>query len=164
MASRAQKKKAKTENQRKVFEFFVERFKSQEPFTKKQVGAVTNWQGKSFPTYWSKQFARFVVPAGGNLFRVSEGFRPLARWETFRQHVTQVRGSSDYTLSVRDSVLVFEFFMPLTNENHLRTALDALFYKDTIIRRLRATGVNKTARAFLGAERRIGRCVPSKIM
>jgi len=105
MASRAQKKKAKTENQRKVFEFFVERFKSQEPFTKKQVGAVTNWQGKSFPTYWSKQFARFVVPAGGNLFRVSEGFRPFARWETFRHHVTQVRGSSDYTLSVHDSVL-----------------------------------------------------------
>ena len=30
-------------------------------------------------------------------------------------------------------VLIFEFFMPLTNETHLRTALDALFYKDTIL-------------------------------
>jgi hypothetical protein len=37
-------------------------------------------------------------------------------------------------------VLVFEFFMPLTNQTHLRTALDALFYKDTILSRLRAIG------------------------
>jgi hypothetical protein len=28
--------------------------------------------------------------------------------------------------------------MPLTNETHLRNALDALFYKDTILTRLRA--------------------------
>jgi hypothetical protein len=35
-------------------------------------------------------------------------------------------------------VLIFEFFMPLSNEAHLRTTLDALFYKDTLLARLRA--------------------------
>jgi hypothetical protein len=39
-----------------VFEFFVECFKSQKTFSKQEVEAVTNWQGKSFSTYWSKQF------------------------------------------------------------------------------------------------------------
>src|SRR6266851_9177438 len=150
MASRAEE--GRTDNQRKVFEFLVEHFKSQEPFTKKELEAVTSWQRKSFPTYWSKQFKQFVLPAGGNLFRVSEGFRPFARWETFQQHVTQVRVSSDYTLSVHDSVLVFEFFMPLTNEPHLRTALDALFYKDTVLRRLRATGSTKLRAHFSGQD------------
>jgi hypothetical protein len=81
MASKAEE--SRTDNQRKVFDFFIERFKSQKPFTKKEVEAVTNWQGKSFPTYWSKQFKQFVVPAGGNVFRVSEAFRPFARWEAF---------------------------------------------------------------------------------
>jgi hypothetical protein len=147
MASKAEE--SRTDNQRKVFEFFIERFKSQKPFTKKEVEAVTNWQGKSFPTYWSKQFKQFVVPAGGNVFRVSEAFRPFARWEVFQQHVTQVRRvSSDYTLLVHDSVLIFEFFMPLTNETHLRNALDALFYKDTILARLRAIDLKTLRNQF----------------
>ena len=147
MAAKAEE--SKTENQRKIFEFFVEHFKSQKPFTKKELEEVTTWKGGSFPTYWSKQFKQFVVPDDGKLFRVREGFRPYARWETFQRHVTQVRGASDDTLSVHDSVLVFEFFMPLTNETPLRTALDALFYKDTVLRRLRATGSTKLREHFL---------------
>lgn len=70
MAPKAEEKR--TDNQRKVFDFFVERFKSQEPFTKKEVEAVTSWQGKSFLTHWSKQFKQFVVPAGGKSFRMTE--------------------------------------------------------------------------------------------
>jgi len=61
----------KTENQRKVFEFLADHFKSQEPFTKGELESVTTWQGASFSTYWSKQYKRFFVPAGGNSFRVS---------------------------------------------------------------------------------------------
>jgi hypothetical protein len=38
--------------------------------------------------------------------------------------------------------------MPLTNETHLRTALDALFYKDTILARLRAIDWARVAAIF----------------
>jgi hypothetical protein len=128
-----------TENQLRVFDFFVAHFKSQQPFKKADVEAETDWGGTTFGTYWSKQFKQFVVPAGNNSFRISDAFRPFAKWEAFQRHVTQVRSvSSDYTLLRHDAVLVFEFFMPLTNETHLRTALDALFYQDTIQSRLRA--------------------------
>jgi hypothetical protein len=140
-----------TENQRKVFDFFVAHFKSQEPFKKSDVEEQTDWSGSSFNTYWSKQFKQFVLPAGGNFFRVSDAFRPFAKWEAFQRHVTQVRRvSSDYTLFRHDAVLVFEFFMPLTNETHLRTALDALFYEDTIRSRLRAIGRSTLMAHFPG--------------
>ena len=139
----------KTENQRKVFEFFADHFKSQEPFTKSELESLTTWQGASFSTYWSKQYKRFVVPAGGkNSFRVSDAFRPYANWKAFRAHVTQVRGASDYTVLRHDKVLIFEFFMPLRNENHLTTTLDALFYEDTIRARLKAIGRGKTESHF----------------
>jgi hypothetical protein len=129
----------KVENQRHVYDFLVERFKSQAAFTKADLEAVTTWKGQSFDTYWSKQFKQFVYPACGNTFRVSDAFRPFATWDAFRRHVTQVRRvSSDYSVLHHDAVMMFDFFMPLTNESHLRNALDALFYKDTIIARLKA--------------------------
>lgn len=149
--TRGQKRglQTKTENQRKVFEFFVGHFKSQQPFKRRDLEAETDWTKSTFDTYWSKQFEQFVIPAGADLFRISEAFRPFARWEAFQQHVTQVRRvSSDYTLLAHDSVLVFEFFMPLTNETHLRTALDALFFADTILARLKALDWKKLTGHF----------------
>jgi hypothetical protein len=121
-----------------VFEFLREHFKSHEAFTKRELEQVTTWRGQSFNTYWSKQFSPFMVPARDGKFRVSEAFRPYATWEKFQQHVTQVRHvSSDYKRVAYDHLLTYEFYMPLTNEAHLRITLDALFYKDTILARLR---------------------------
>jgi hypothetical protein len=145
----------RTENQRNVFDFLIEHFKSQAPFRKDDLQKVTDWRGASFPTYWSKQYKQFFISAGADSFRVSDAFRPYAKWEAFQRHVTQVRRvSSDYTLLRHDAVLIFEFFMPLTNETHLRTALDALFYEDTILSRLKALNRNKLNRQFppLGTE------------
>src|SRR5690606_21008524 len=46
------------------------------------------------------------------------------------------RVSSDYSTFTYDNVVLFEFFMPLTNEAYLRTSLDSLFYKDSVLTRL----------------------------
>lgn len=71
---------------------------------------------------------------------MTEAFRPFSTWDRFRQHVTQVRRvtATDYSYSSFDDVLMYEFFMPLTNEAALRNTLDALFYKDTILSKLRS--------------------------
>jgi hypothetical protein len=125
------------ENQRNVFEFLTDHLESQEPFTTAQLEAVTTWRGKTFQTYWSKQYEQFVIPALLGSYRVSESFRPFTIWEKFQQHVTQVRRiSSDYKRSSYLN-LTFEFFMPLSNEAHLRTTLDNLFYKDAILAKLK---------------------------
>jgi len=132
-----------TKNQRKAWEFFVARFRSGEPFDKRDLKPLTTWSSATLRTYWQKQFRPFVVPAGSGKLRVSDAFRPLARWKDFRRYVTQVRRvSSQYARSVYSHVLVFEFFMPLTNEAHLRWTLDSLFYKETISARLK--GLDKT--------------------
>ena len=127
------------ENQKKAFDFLAAHLDSQEPFTKEEFESSTDWEKKSFQTYWSKQFKQFVVQAPNNKYRVSESFRPFTDWDKFQQHVTQVRRiASDYQELTFENILTFEFFMPLSNEAHLRTTLDALFYKDTIVARLRA--------------------------
>ncbi len=127
------------ENQRKVFEFLTEHLDSQEPFTKDDLERITTWQGKTFQTYWSKQYEQFFIPAPNGKYRVSESFRPFTDWDKFQQHVTQVRRvASDYKRLTYENVLIFEFFMPLTNEAHLKNTLDTLFYKDTILAKLKA--------------------------
>jgi len=126
------------ENQRKVYEFLTKHLDSQEPFTAGDLEGITTWKGKTFQTYWSKQFEQFVIPAPNNSYRISESFRPFTDWDKFQQHVTQVRRvSSDYRRTTYVN-LTFEFFMPLSNEAHLKTTLDSLFYKDTVLAKLKA--------------------------
>ena len=136
-------------NQTAAFRFFRNHYRQQLPFTKQQLANETDWSRASFNTYWSKQFKRLVVPIDDTHFRVSESFRPYSTWSAFRALVTQVRRvSSDYTSLLYSNVIVYEFFMPLTNEGHLRTALDALFYKDTVSSRLRALDRNRVEEHF----------------
>ena len=136
-------------NQRAIYQFFKNRYRQQKPFTKQELSEETNWSRTSFNTYWSKQFKRLVVPLDDNYYQVSESFRSYSTWDAFRALVTQVRRvSSDYTSLLYSSVIIYDFFMPLTNEGHLRTALDALFYKDTVSSRLRALERNRVEELF----------------
>ena len=128
-----------TENQRSIYEFFLSHLSSMASFTRSDLQTVTTWADSAFDTYWSKQFKPFIVRRPDGTFRMSEAFRPFSTWEKFQKHVTQVRrlASSDYQHAVYDLVRIYEFFMPLSNEEHLRTALDALFYRDRVRARLR---------------------------
>ena len=44
-----------------------------------------------------------------------------------------------------DDVVSYEFLLPLTREDHLRQALDSLFYSDAIARRLHQIGLDRLA-------------------
>lgn len=140
-----------THTQRQAFDFLFDHFHSQEPFTRDEFhAAVPDWSESSIRTYWSKQIKHLLEPVGHDRFIVTEAFRPYANWDSFRKHiVTQVRRTySDYSSLAYDNLIIYEFFMPLTNEGHLRTALDALFYKDTILARLRIIGHEKVKKHF----------------
>jgi hypothetical protein len=126
------------ENQRLAFEFLRARFRDQAAFEREEFQRATGWRDSTFETYWLKHFRELVVSTHGSKLRVGEPFRRYATWERFQQHVTQVRHvSSDYSALAHDNIIVFEFFMPLAHEEHLRTSLDALFYKDAVLTRLR---------------------------
>ena len=135
--------------QKRAFEFLFAKFKTQETFNKEEFRKATGWSGVTFDTYWSKQYETLLRPESDNQYRVSEVFRRFITWEKFRTHITQNRRISvDYTILTYDNVILFDFFMPLTNEGYLRTSLDALFYKDSILGRLRILGKEKLRHHF----------------
>lgn len=128
---------------RKARRFLSEHLQSQDSFTRQQFQTFVGWPKKrTSDTYWSKQIKPFVVDLGGGLFRVSESFRPFLTWKRFKPHVTQMRPiAADYSKFEYPNVIIYEFFMPLTNETALRTTLDALFYKDNVVPKLKAVGL-----------------------
>lgn len=123
--------------QRKAHEFFTEKLKTLETFTKKDVRDVTGWSESSADAYWSKQFKNILEPVRDR-WRVRERFRLYADWRKFKNLVTQVKTAPpSYAPTVFDEVVVYEFYMPLSHESALRDTLDSLFYKDVIMPRLR---------------------------
>lgn len=137
------------EPQRRAFKFLSEHLQTQDTFTRAEFQKATEWSDKSFGTYLSKQFKPFLDPVGEGKFRVSEAFRPFVTWRKFRQHVTQVRRVvTSYKPVEFENVLIYEFFMPLTHENALRTTLDSLFYKDTVLARLKTLGAEMIQHYF----------------
>src|SRR5712691_1726375 len=108
---------AESVEQKKAFTFLLDKFSKHVPFTKSEIQAATGWsKASTFDTYWSKQFKTLLVPVDDGSYRVSVVFRRFATWEKFQNHVTQNRHvAADYTTSTFDTVLLFEFFIPLTN-------------------------------------------------
>jgi hypothetical protein len=135
------------DSQRAAHAFLLQHFLSGRPFTLEEFRKATGWEKEStFNTYLSKQFKGLIekiedgpsIPATSQ-YRVTESFRDLVEWRQFRQRVvTQVRPNPLKSHErIRSDVLIYEFLMPLTHETQLRTTLDTLFFKDTILTKLR---------------------------
>ncbi|MBI9106388.1 MAG: hypothetical protein JEZ04_06535 [Spirochaetales bacterium] len=60
--------------------------------------------------------------------------------------------ATDYSIFCHDNLIIFEFFMPLTNEAKLKNALDALFYKDSVMKRLKSIDVEILRQYFIKDE------------
>jgi hypothetical protein len=137
--------------QKKVFEFLSSKYTSQESFTKSEMEQFVGWDSKkdTFKTYMSKQFKQLLIKSGDS-YVVSPVFRSYSSWPNFRASVlTQKRKlRRDYQISCYQNVVIFEFFMPLRNEEHLREALDSLFFKDSIKFRLKAIKNNELVAEF----------------
>ncbi|HEX5705494.1 MAG TPA: hypothetical protein VFX97_20000 [Pyrinomonadaceae bacterium] len=137
----------KDNTQRAAHTFLLEHLQTQEPFTLAEFVDAVGWDKKkprTYETYLSKLYKGLIENVGGGFkispserFHVTESFRKLVDWRRFKQHVTQVRRVvTDYE-PIKREVLIYDFLMPLTNEAYLRTTLDALFYKDTLLAKLR---------------------------
>ncbi len=146
----------KTDTQRAAHAFLSEHFLSGRTFTLDEFRRATGWdKAGTLNTYLRKQYRGLIENVdGGPLisetghYRVTESFRDLIEWRSFRQHVTQVRIVLKEHARVRSKVLIFEFLMPLTHETELRTTLDKLFYEDTLLRKLRAVQARELERHF----------------
>lgn len=135
-----------TSTQRRAFRFLREHLQTQEPFTIEEFAAACGWDKPgTYNTYIRKQYKAFfecVTPKGQKpeAFRVTDAFWKFMTWRKFRAHVTQVRRVVENYEPKKSKVLIYDFLMPLTNEEYLRMTLDSLFYKDRVLMRLRAIG------------------------
>ena len=125
-----------TDKQRKALEFFRKHHLSQLPFSLDEFSKATGWTRTSPQTYFSKQYVVFTRKVDGGRYVVTQAFRRYRRWKAFRELVTQTRRAPEYYYKAYDHVRVYEFLLPLSNEEHLKGALDTLFYQDTIRARL----------------------------
>ena len=145
----------RTRPQRRAFLFFREHLQTQEPFTIDQFVQATGWNKPgTFQTYIGKQYKGLIeaVNEDEGEFRVTDAFWKFVTWRKFRGHVTQVRQVVSTYEPKSSNGLIYDFLMPLTNEEHLRMTLDSLFYKDRVHARLRTIGIPALSAMFPKAE------------
>ena len=116
--------------QRAACDFVREKYRTQDAFTKEDLQKQTSWDWKSVSTYWSEHFEPFVKPVPpifkgaaqkDQKFHITRAFLPFGSWPKFRRHVSQKRRLTfEYQHDVYDTVLLFDFYLPLTNETVLR--------------------------------------------
>jgi len=136
----------------RAFEFLSERYQSQESFTREEFQNYIGWDPSTFDVAFEHSFSPLLVAVNADVFQVSEAFRKYASLKRFQAYViTTPADLVDYTGYYYDHVIMFEFFMPLRNEAVLKSTLDALFYKDTIMNRLHAEDV-ETLRTYIAIE------------
>jgi hypothetical protein len=123
-------------NDRAVYNLFQEAYKTSRLLSKEEIEGAANWTGKTFDTYYSKKLGGILAPEdteAGLRYRVTDTLLRFPNFQKYKELVTQNRPSAaDYVLSQNTGVVVYDFFMPLSNEGALRKALDGLFFTEVL--------------------------------
>lgn len=118
--------------------------------TFKELLKVTDWSENNLETNISKRIREFLIDnykrgvslterryyVNRNILNVDlEDFHDLFRQKNWI--------FSRYNLLEHERVRIYDFYLPLTNENLLRQNLDELFFKDTLNKRLKAINLDE---------------------
>lgn len=115
----------------------------------------TSWTEENLKTNISKRIWEFLVaknprstPISARKYYVNRNILNVDK-DKFRDLFRQKNQVfSYYKLNEFFEVKIFDFFLPLTNENLLHQNLDELFFKDTLNRRLRAIELDELLPIF----------------
>lgn len=130
----------KTERPRLAYSFLRERARTKRPFSVEEFARATTWSVVSVKTYLGKMLKELVERNGNDLLARAEILTMSE--DRFLAHMTQVRPVyTQYRRKKFEQLVTYEFLLPLTREDKLRRALDALFYSDTIAQRIREIGL-----------------------
>src|SRR5947208_1880614 len=126
-----------------VYEFLQEFARSGATFKTADLNTRMGWKGQTAGTYRSKHFGAYLERVSKGVYRVIPEFRRVT-WAEFQELVTQVRRPfASYNRATFGAAVVYDFLMPLTREDRLKKALDELFYRDTLERRIQEIGLNE---------------------
>lgn len=134
---------SRNDKSQKAFNFLVECAKNDVPFTLEDLANAADWTIGNTKTNISKRLTDIVYLDGKGIYKVKqEIFR--VRFDDFCSLYKQKnRLFTDYKLSITNTILIYEFFMPLSREDRLREALDGLFYKETLYQRILEIGAGR---------------------
>ena len=131
-----------TSSIKRAFDFLIEHAQERTPFSVEQLAAETGWTVTETEENISIRLSDLVYEEGEKYFTKPEILR--VRLDDFQELLHQKkRLFTDYVLEVSSSILIYEFFMPLSREDRLREALDNLFYRDTIEQRIQEITVSR---------------------
>jgi len=125
----------KQDKQIKFYKFLIRHAKSEETFTIEDIIDATGWVRATAQTYVAKQVKDLIVRKAAGLvvrrqmLRLSE--REFLKLVSQKEHILPRYERKSY-----EGVVTYEFLLPLTKEDTLRRALDQLFYRDTLERRV----------------------------
>lgn len=131
---------SETNNFKLAFKFLIEHAQQRTPFSAHQFSAEIGWPMGEVQELINNRLSELIYQENNVYFAKPEILR--VRLDDFEELMRQKkRLFSDYVLEVSSSILVYEFFMPLSREDRLREALDNLFYRDTIEQRIQEIGI-----------------------
>jgi len=127
---------------KKAFDFLVEHGQTRKPFSIEQFSDETGWTNSETQENIEDRLSDIVYVEEEDCFCRPEILR--VRLDDFEELLHQKkRLFTDYLLEVSSSILIYEFFMPLSREDRLREALDNLFYRDTIEQRIQEITISR---------------------
>lgn len=133
---------------RKSFDFLREKAQNDQTFTTADLSAATGWTTQTTGIYLSKKFSELITKSTGGNLRANRDILDVTYDKfsaLFKQKNTLF---SRYTAWTHPDVTTYEFFLPLSCEDVLRAALDRLFYKDTVVHRLKQIGLQEIRLLF----------------
>ena len=131
-----------TSSIKRAFDFLVAHAQERKHFSVEQFSAETGWTIVETQANIPNRLSDLVYEERGKHFAKPEMLR--VRYDDFKELLYQNRRLfTDYILEVSSSILIYEFFMPLSREDRLREALDNLFYRDTIEQRIQEIGISQ---------------------
>ena len=113
-----------------------------EPYSDEGMISETGWKPRAVSTYRSKHWKEWVKRDGSGVWQVLPIFASVTEKEFIALHHQRTNFYDSYQRKFYGSVVTYEFLLPLTKERELTIALDALFYRDTLERIIRQTGVD----------------------
>jgi hypothetical protein len=134
--------------QRAAYDFLRAQVRSGASFGQRELADSVGWKLATARTYLSKHYADYLETDAPGTYRVIREFQRVA-WDEFHDLVTQVRRPFErYDRATFQAVVVYDFLMPLTREDKLRKALDDLFYRESLERRIHEVGLDTLAQAI----------------
>jgi hypothetical protein len=125
---------------KQAFNYLITHAQEKKSFSLEEFSSETGWSIAETQENIINRLSDIVYEEGGKYFVKPEILR--VRLADFEELLHQKkRLFTDYILEVSPSVLIYEFFMPLSREDRLREALDNLFYCDAIEQRIQEIGL-----------------------